>query len=244
MKRQLKFLIFTTLITASFSAAAQTKYTEATDFTLVSTEGVEVNLFDAMADGKTVLLSFFYTGCGNCVLDAPKVDSIYRQFGSGEEQLLVWGIANPFDGVSDVENFILETEVTYPCFTTGHADDVFAYYEILYTPQIYIVCDYTVSESISFFEIVENLDYCFPTKINKIEVYPNIHSKNKKLYINNVYQENSNVGIYDITGKLIKSISLSPNEETVVNNLNPNNIFIVRTVSESGQMHAEKIFLK
>lgn len=242
MKRQLKFLIFTILLTASFSAAAQTKYTEATDFTLVSTEGIEVNLFDEMENGKTVLLSFFYTDCGNCVLDAPIVDSIYRQFGSGEEQLIVWGIANPYDGVSDVEDFIQETEVTYPCFTTGHADDVFSFYDILYTPQLFIVCDYVVSESISFYEIIENLDYCFPTKINKIEILPDIYNKNNSIHITNNFDTNTQYSIYDLTGRLIKTIELYQNQSFDLNNLH-SNIYIIKALTNSGKTYNTKVLI-
>ncbi|PLX09152.1 MAG: hypothetical protein C0596_04980 [Marinilabiliales bacterium] len=197
-----------------------------------------------MADGKTVLLSFFQTDCGTCILEAPVIDSIYIQFGSGEEELLVWGIVSPYDGLTEIEEFIVNTEITYPCFPTGHAEDVFAYYDISYTPQVYIVCDYMVSESIPFFQIVENLDYCFPTEIKNIDISPDVYSNFEQLYINNPYGEPVIVSIYDITGRQINRININPQQEQIIDNLKPNNIYIVNILSESGVLTNKKVLIK
>ncbi|MBN2777907.1 MAG: redoxin domain-containing protein [Bacteroidales bacterium] len=238
------FIILISLL-LSMQVFAQIKYTEAIDFTLISTQGVEVNLFDELDNGKTVLLSFFSTTCGSCVLEAPKVDSIYQQFGSGTEQLLVWGIASPSSPLLGIQNFIEETEITYPCFETGHAEyDVFDLYGILYTPQIYIICDYSVSESISFFEIIENLDYCFPTKIDVIEVYPNLYSLNGHIFIENTFNETISVQVFDITGKEIINDRLKSGMSSSYDQFNLNQIYIVNILSNSGKSQSQKILVK
>jgi len=244
MKKHFIILILIALTLSTTELFSQSKLTEATDFNLMSTEGLEVNLFTELDNDKTVLLSFFSTTCLNCVLEAPKVDSIYQQFGSNNEQLLVWGIAPTYSSIEAIEEFIAETEISYPCFPTAHADDVFSFYNILYTPQIYIVCDYAVSASISFLEIVENLDYCFPTKISKFEIYPNIFAKGNELHISNSFNESSIANIYDITGRLVKHISLNAKSELVINDLNPGYIYIVNLLSDSGQTHSQKVFIQ
>lgn len=53
------FILFQIITITSFSLRAQDKYSEATDFTLVSIDGIEVNLYSALENNKTVLLSFF-----------------------------------------------------------------------------------------------------------------------------------------------------------------------------------------
>ncbi|NCC87942.1 MAG: redoxin domain-containing protein [Clostridia bacterium] len=233
------FCLLTTLTNA------QPQYTEAIDFSLTSTDGIEVNLFNELDNGKTILLSFFSTSCGGCVVEAPKVDSIYQQFGSGTEQLLVWGIASPTSPLLGIANFIDETEITYPCFETGHAEyDVFDLYGILYTPQIYIVCDYSVSESISFLEIIENLNYCFPTKIDIIEMYPNLYSQNGKIFIENTFNESISVQVFDITGKQIINDRLKPEMNTSYSKFVKNQIYIVNMLSNSGKSQSQKILVK
>lgn len=149
MKGILK-LIFALLIitTTSIFANAQLKSTAAQDFTLTDTYGVEANLFDTLASGKTVLLYFFSCDCIHCYHMAPIADSIYRQFGSSSNQLTVWGIAQYMYNNDDINEFIDSTHITFRCFGTGHEDDVFTMYDISYTPQLIMICDYQASESI------------------------------------------------------------------------------------------------
>jgi len=232
------------LLFATVLSYSQEKYSEAIDFTLTSTEGVEVNLFTELDNDKTILLNFFSTTCGQCVLEAPKIDSIYRQFGSGTEQLLVWGIANTSSALSGIEDFITNTEITYPCFATQDSNNVFELYNILYTPYLLIICDYIVSPSISYLEIVENLNYCFPTKVEVIEIYPEIYSKNQLLYINNPYKDDVSMRIYDITGKLILSDRLSAGLLKSYNGLSSNQIYIINLISVSGKTQSQKIIIK
>ncbi len=244
MAKNIIILLLFTIISSTVSLLGQSQPRPAIDFTLTSTEGLEVNLFEEMENQKTVLLNFFYTDCGNCVLDAPIFDSIYQQFGSGTEELLVWGIANPYSSDEEIVEFIQETEITYPCFPTHSSDDVFSLYDILYTPQIYIICNYEVSESISHFEIIENLNYCFPTKINKIEMYPEIFSKGNKLYINNILNEKTTATIYDITGRLINKEIIPAKQNIIINNLKTNNMYIINLVSQNGEKQTKKILLR
>ncbi len=244
MKFQYFSLLLVLLLFATVLSYSQEKQDGAIDFTLASTEGIEVNLFTELDNGKTILMNFFSTSCGSCVIEAPRVDSVYKQFGSGAEQLLVWGIASPSSPLLGILDFISNTEITYPCFATQNSDDVFELYNILYTPQIIIICDYAVSPSISYNEIIENLNYCFPTKVKIIEVYPEIYSKNQLLYVNNTYKEDVSMRIYDITGKLILSDRLSAGLLKSYGGLSANQIYIVNLLSTSGKTQSQKVILK
>ena len=141
----LKHLLNILILFAILNSYAQHKESPAIDFTIEDTQGNIVNLFDEMENDKTVILFFFSSDCGGCHVEAPKVDSIYRQFGSGQQQLLVWGIAEENSTLEDVLEFIDETEISFPCFPTGHATDVFELYDITYMPQLFIICDYLVN---------------------------------------------------------------------------------------------------
>ncbi len=241
-----KFLLLIIILSnlASANLFSQNKENPAIDFTIYSTEGQEVNLFAELENGKTVLLSFFYTDCGNCVLEAPTVDSIYKRFGSGEEQLLVWGIAHPLSNLTEIQEFIEETEITYPVFPIGLGSEVFSDYNVLYTPQIFIVCNYVVSNSVSSHAIVETLDYCFPTRINKVTIYPEIYSRGTNIYVTNSFNEPATAGVYDITGRLINKISMNPKEEIVIRNLKSGNMYIVNIISQSGKKHTQKLIIR
>ncbi|MDD4150216.1 MAG: redoxin domain-containing protein [Bacteroidales bacterium] len=244
MKFQHNISLILLFLFATVLSYSQEKQNEAIDFTLTSTEGVEVNLFNELDNDKTILLNFFSTSCGSCVIEAPKIDSIYQQFGSGTEQLLVWGIASPESPLLGIDNFIANTEIRYPCFTTQGTTDVFELYGILYTPMLLIVCDYMVSPSISYNEIIENLNYCFPTKIEIVEVYPEIYSKNELLYIKNPYNEDVSMRIFDITGRLILSDRLSAGLSKTYSRLDSNQIYIVNLLSVSGKTQSQKVILK
>ncbi|MDD2636049.1 MAG: redoxin domain-containing protein [Bacteroidales bacterium] len=244
MKFQHKLAFVILLLFLTVLGYSQIRYSEAIDFTLTSTDGVEVNLFTELDNDKTILLNFFSTSCGQCVIEAPKIDSIYQQFGSGNEQLLVWGIASPSSPLLGIDNFIADTEISYPNFATQNSDNVFELYNISYTPQILIICEYIVSPSISYNEIVENLNYCFPTKLEVIEIYPEIYSKNQLLYVNNPYKEEVLMRIYDITGKLILSDRLSAGLLKSYNSLSSNHIYIINLLSASGHTKTQKLIIK
>jgi len=235
---------FIAIVIASSKLTAQDKNNPAVDFTVTDTEGITVNLFDELANGKTVMLFFFSTACGGCHIEAPRVDSIYRQFGSGQDKLLVWGIADLSSSPDEVIEFISETGVSFPCFTTGHDPDVFNMYNVTYTPQAIIICDYISSESISFFEIIENLNYCFPTNVrNEKTPSPIINIIGNSVNIE-LKQPTSSIKVYDITGRLADNIMTINSNTCNIENLKSGNLYILNFIFTDGKSFSEKIFIK
>ena len=69
------------LVAASFGTLAQTSLTQAVDFTVTFTDGEQFNLFDKLAEGKHVVIDFFYTTCGPCQANQPSYTGAFQNFG-------------------------------------------------------------------------------------------------------------------------------------------------------------------
>lgn len=235
-------LTFTLLIltTTGTYAIAQVKSTPAQDFTLTDTYGVESNLFDTLASGKTVLLYFFSCDCIHCYEMAPIADSIYRQFGSGSNQLTVWGIAQYMYDNDEINDFIDSTHITFRCFGTGHDDDVFTMYDINYTPQLIMVCDYQASESIPQNVIVETLDYCFPTKVETLQTEKLSASISNGILNLDSQKEVKEIYLYDLTGKLIYT-DINWANNTYISSITTTNLYILRVILSDGSSKSIKI---
>lgn len=61
MKKILRFSLVILAALTMNTSFAQTGLTEAVDFTATDTEGHTWNLFDELAEGKYVLIDFFFT---------------------------------------------------------------------------------------------------------------------------------------------------------------------------------------
>ena len=61
MKKLLRFALVLVAALAMNTSFAQTPLEEAVDFTVTDTEGHTYNLFEILAEGKYVLIDFFFT---------------------------------------------------------------------------------------------------------------------------------------------------------------------------------------
>src|ERR1035437_5885237 len=73
-------------------APSITPLTTASDFTVTFTDGTTKSLYATLAQGKTVLLDFFFTTCGYCIQYAPTIDQSYVAHGSGSGNIVYWGL--------------------------------------------------------------------------------------------------------------------------------------------------------
>jgi len=62
------------------------------NFTLEDIYGNSHDLHEALSEGKKVLLSFFASWCGPCEESTPEVNSVWNQFGAGDEDFEVYGL--------------------------------------------------------------------------------------------------------------------------------------------------------
>lgn len=124
MKKILPLLIF---ISIAFGSNAQVhpgdeKRTFASgvsvvdDFTIISTTGDTLNLYNTLGSGKTVFIDLFYTRCVTCQQYAPIIEQIYQNTGAGQEDILFWGISDDlYDTDTIIEQYRIGYGVSNPC---------------------------------------------------------------------------------------------------------------------------------
>ena len=129
MKKKLLVIVFTIISAYVFaqakqtfqekpadyvSAAVFTPLTTAIDFSVTFTNGTPANLFTTCNAGNSVLLDFFFTGCGYCQEYAPIIDQAYQAHGAGTGNIKFWGIDNG-DNNAEVNSYKSTYGVTNPC---------------------------------------------------------------------------------------------------------------------------------
>jgi cytochrome oxidase Cu insertion factor (SCO1/SenC/PrrC family) len=74
--------LFTTLFLAAYlSLGAQTTLSTAVDFSVTTTSGDSFNLFSKLAEGKYVLVDFFFTTCPACISTSPYYKQSFIDYG-------------------------------------------------------------------------------------------------------------------------------------------------------------------
>ena len=114
------------------------------DFTIIDTEGNELNLYATLDEGKTVFLDLFFTTCSWCILYAPIIEDFYQQTGAGTENVLFWGIS-PQDNNQQIDAYKLAHGISNPCIGTegngpGAIDIITAGQNFLGYPTYCVVC--------------------------------------------------------------------------------------------------------
>ena len=93
----------------------------APDFTVNDIHVTTHTLSNYLNDGKTVVLDFFFTTCPPCIQWTPQIEQMYKDFGSGQHDLIVIGIDN---GDSDAEVMNFENDMgTCLLYTSDAADE-------------------------------------------------------------------------------------------------------------------------
>jgi len=95
-----------------FLAQAQT----APDFTITTTDGVTRNLYSTLAQGKTVVLDFFYPTCQGCWYWAPVIEQSYQNHGAGAGNIEYWGInGGTLENDAAIAAYRTQYGITNPC---------------------------------------------------------------------------------------------------------------------------------
>ncbi len=86
------------------------------DFTIISTNGDTLNLYNTLDEGKTVFIDLFFTTCGYCQSYAPIIENIYQNTGSGQDNIVFWGISSDnYDSDPIIETYKSNFGVSNPC---------------------------------------------------------------------------------------------------------------------------------
>ena len=137
MKKALA-IIFT--LAAVHNVTAQT----APDFSVTDTDGVTWNLHNQLAQGKTVVLDFFYVDCVPCQGQSPEVAIMYNEYLAAGADILVLGISNRDDDAA-IEQFDLTYNISYPTAGAEGGGDTItelyqAWFQFFGWPSYGVVC--------------------------------------------------------------------------------------------------------
>jgi len=217
----MKIIIIIIIIFIFFSInsfAQNKKLLIAPDFTIISTKLDTFNLYNEISKHKIVVLDFFSLYCSTCQNNTPILENIYQEYGGNGDSLWIWGIESEFGTDPEIDTFKIKYGATFPGFSSKqhNNDTILQLFDISYTPYYYIVTYDTSMKSTNINDIQSIIEtYLGPPYNNKINTaFGNdfkIFSSNKRIVIdckNNLAK--SVVSLYDITGKKIYQISVSP----------------------------------
>ena len=106
----------------------------APSFTLRDLNGKQVSLSDFK--GKVVILDFWATWCGPCVIEIPHFIELYKQY--KDQGFAMVGISLDRGGTGVVEAFVRKYKVNYPILMTdGRVDRVYG--GIKYIPTTFVI---------------------------------------------------------------------------------------------------------
>lgn len=131
MQKIITFLLFFTYFFSGFSQKA------VPDFTICDIYGHTHNLFtDYLNNGQYVFIDFFSVGCQSCQELSPVLDTVYREFGCNDGDVVFLGIDGYYDD-PHVFEFTQDYNMTFPAVSgnEGGGNQVFTNYDINYTPQ-------------------------------------------------------------------------------------------------------------
>lgn len=117
----------------------------APDFTLYDQYGNEHTLSDY--EGKVIFLNFWATWCPPCKMEMPYIESLYKEYGENQEDVIILGVANPSSDEYPRNNDVSEEEIieflddngyTFPT-VFDHTGQAFGPYYITAFPTTYMI---------------------------------------------------------------------------------------------------------
>jgi len=132
------YTLFIAVIVA-FTSQAQTPLDTAIDFTVTTTAGQQINLFDMLDQDILVLIDFFSTTCNGCNTYAPEFQKAYENFGCNTGNVFFIGIERSHSH-DDVVAFDELHGIEYPSVAGLNGGyEIFNDYLVAATPTLTII---------------------------------------------------------------------------------------------------------
>jgi len=145
-----------------------TELVQAPDFTIITTDGIQRNLYTTLNNNKSVLIDFFFTTCSPCQQNASTIEQAYIRYGSGTGNIEFWGISNS-DNNAAVKQYKSSYGVSNPCAgTDGNGATVTSTYQNNFNftgwPTYSVVCrNKTISWDVNWPPVSTGFDSYFTT---------------------------------------------------------------------------------
>lgn len=237
MKISNKILVLLALILIIGNSFSQ----EVSDFTIVDVEGESYNLYEQLDQGKPVVLDLFARFCASCSEAMPKVDSLWMNYGSGE-QIQIWAIETSGYSDSIVQGYKLEHQVGFPFFTSSSHPFLLDSFPISFTPWYYVICPNRTLRAIEFENIGAYINACSSVSIPENE-YTDLkifYDKSRLNFEGQNHSDFNNISIYSINGSLLYHKNpITLNESLELNLIN--GLYIVELKSKNGFVLRRKI---
>lgn len=242
---------------------------QADDFTITTTDGITRNLYSTLDSGKTVFIDLFFTTCSWCQTYAPVIEEIYQNSGSGEGEIVFWGISNNlFDPDEVIDQYRLNYNITNPCAgpdgggTTAHTT-VISGQNFQGWPTYCVVCpDRTMYFDPCYPPTVTGFDPYFedcgaftgvkeemPGKSNAgiSSIYPNPANDILTLEIVLNHKDPVIIGLYNLLGEMISTYSFDIDQfrETIIiplDNLSSGTYFL-KMIQNSELIDSRKVLV-
>ena len=224
-------------------STAQNKSLIASDFTIISTQNDTFNLYTELGKGKAILLDFFSINCVPCQVNTYYLDEIYRNYGSGDSLLLIWGIESENGTNAEVDTFKSMFGASFPGFSTQYLnnDTILSLYNITYTPIYYFICTDTTTKPIMLSQLSEVIESCIgpPNNNNTLEntfiefnIYPNPASTFVQVESGKLIAESCS--LLDIYGRTIQEYKIHNSNLIIQIEDLPKGIYFIRMRTNKG----------
>lgn len=225
------------------------------DFTVIDTNGVPFNLYDATGSGAYVFLDFFFDSCTPCQITQPIWNEFHDKYGCNEGGIRMISINNGTDTNAEVIAFENEYGGTFihspavgiegGCSVVDENFGIIGYPAyILISPenQFVDIIEGFIPHTVSDFEALFPEDFSPPVldctldistlNVTDIVIYPNPVTNNSFHILLPEYIEESKLTIYDAMGKNIISELFSSNTIEITEKL-PMGIYFLEVVIEN-----------
>ncbi|MBN2668893.1 MAG: TlpA family protein disulfide reductase [Bacteroidales bacterium] len=200
MKTLSKALLFLFIFLGSHLKSQQIQ-----DFTLTSVDSVEYNLYSYLNSGTPVVIDFFARYCSFCSDEMPYVDTLYMNYGSGQN-LQVWAIETSGYNDSIVLGYKEEHGVSFPFFSSDTNPLILDILAVPYTPYYYFICVDGSYRHVEFGSVNSYIEDCLmANQIKEIESNEVILSyKNDRLEIRSKqFYSNALIQFVGLDGRLL-----------------------------------------
>ncbi|MCB9315106.1 MAG: redoxin domain-containing protein [Lewinellaceae bacterium] len=235
-------------------AWAQIGFT-AQNFTVVSTHGDTIRLYDILDDGKFVVLDFFFTTCGPCIYYTPQVNLAYEKYGCNTQDVVFIAIDHQ-DTNAEVQTYDQIHGIQFPSVsgTQGGGNEVISQYVISAFPTVLLIGpNYKIIDEI-FPPTLIDFDSSFdmhgiapmacltstaaPAATQPLNLYPNpVQTDRVMLDLRGISGSTVKISVQDLTGRTMHT-ETAHELKAGLHQLNlisiPGGLYLVTAVAEDG----------